>query len=83
MLVTYELTIFGLGSHSATAEEWADNDNAGTSAEAGIQEGACGFIGLGRCLYSLIGVWVDREDERTRSKKIPQVAGWATPGGWG
>src|SRR3954454_15325665 len=29
VLVTCELTIFGLGSHSATGEEWADNDNAG------------------------------------------------------
>src|SRR5580700_11345710 len=26
VLVTCELTIFGLGSHSATGEEWADND---------------------------------------------------------
>jgi hypothetical protein len=32
--VTCELTIFGLGSHSATGEEWADDDNAGTAAEA-------------------------------------------------
>ena len=31
VLVACELTIFGLGSHSATGEEWADNDNAGTS----------------------------------------------------
>jgi hypothetical protein len=31
VLVTCELTIFGLGSHSATGEEWADDDNAGTS----------------------------------------------------
>jgi len=30
VLVTCGLTIFGLGSHSATGEEWADNDNAGT-----------------------------------------------------
>ena len=34
VFVTCELTIFGLGSHSATGEEWTDNDNAGTSAEA-------------------------------------------------
>src|SRR5437660_7750267 len=33
VLVTCELTIFGLGSHSATGEEWADDPNAGTSAE--------------------------------------------------
>jgi hypothetical protein len=35
VFVTSELTIFGLGSHLATGEEWTDNDNAGTSAEAG------------------------------------------------
>jgi hypothetical protein len=34
VLVTCELTIFGVGSHSATGEEWADDDNAGTAAEA-------------------------------------------------
>src|SRR5580693_2574680 len=34
VLVTCELTIFGLGSHSATGEEWADDDNAATAAEA-------------------------------------------------
>jgi Rad52/22 family double-strand break repair protein len=33
VLVSCELTIFGLGLHSATGEEWADNDNAGTCAE--------------------------------------------------
>src|SRR5258705_8809299 len=31
---TCDLTIFGLGFHSATGEGWTDNDNAGTSAEA-------------------------------------------------
>jgi hypothetical protein len=36
VLVTCELTIFGLGSHSATGEEWADDDNACTSAEAQV-----------------------------------------------
>src|SRR5258708_29482979 len=34
VMVTCELTIFGLGSHSATGEEWADDDNAATAAEA-------------------------------------------------
>src|SRR5438477_3656503 len=33
VFVTCELTIFGIGSHSATGEEWADNENAGTAAE--------------------------------------------------
>jgi len=34
VFVTCELTIFGIGSHSATGEEWADDENAGTAAEA-------------------------------------------------
>lgn len=44
VLVTCELTIFGLGSHSATGEEWADNDNAGTSAEALAFKRACAAV---------------------------------------
>ena len=50
VLVTCELMIFGLGSHSATGEEWADNDNAGTSAEAQAFKRACSCFGLGRYL---------------------------------
>ena len=39
VLVTCELTIFGLGTHSATGEEWADDDNACTSAELRASKG--------------------------------------------
>ena len=81
ILVTCELTIFGLGSHSATGEEWADNDNAGTSAEAQAFKRACSCFGLGRYLYHFSGVWVDL-DERKRPKSIPTLFGWATPLGW-
>ena len=81
VLVTCELMIFGLGSHSATGEEWADNDNAGTSAEAQAFKRACSCFGLGRYLYDFDGVWVDL-DERKRPKSIPQLPGWATPAGW-
>jgi hypothetical protein len=79
--VSCELSIFGLGSHSATGEEWADNDNAGTSAEAQAFKRAAACFGLGRYLYYFTGAWVDL-DERKRPKTIPQVAGWATPAGW-
>jgi len=41
ILVTCEVTIFGLGSHSATGEEWADDDNAATSAEAQAFKRSC------------------------------------------
>ena len=81
VLVTCELTIFGLGSHSATGEEWADNENACTAAEAQAFKRACSCFGLGRYLYHFSGVWVDL-DERKRPKSTPRLFGWATPQGW-
>jgi hypothetical protein len=81
VLVTCELTIFGLGSHSATGEEWADDDNAATAAEAQSFKRACSCFGLGRYLYYFTGTWVDLDD-RKRPKTVPQLAGWATPAGW-
>jgi hypothetical protein len=81
VLVTCELTVFGLGSHSATGEEWADDDNACTSAEAQAFKRACSCLGLGRYLYYFTGTWVDLDD-RKRPKTVPQLAGWATPTGW-
>lgn len=81
VLVSCELTIFGLGSHSATGEEWADDDNAVTSAEAQSFKRASACFGLGRYFYYFVGVWVDL-DERKRPKTIPQLPGWATPAGW-
>jgi len=81
VLVTCEVTIFGLGSHSATGEEWADDDNAGTSAEAQSFKRACSCFGLGRYLYYFSGTWVDLNDHK-RPKTVPKLAGWATPTGW-
>lgn len=81
VLVTCEVTVFGLGSHSATGEEWADDDNAGTSAEAQAFKRACACFGLGRYLYYFTGTWVDLNDHK-RPKTLPQLAGWATPDGW-
>lgn len=81
VMVTCELTIFGLGSHSATGEEWADDDNAATAAEAQSFKRACSCFGLGRYLYYFTGTWVDLDD-RKRPKNIPRLFGWATPQGW-
>jgi hypothetical protein len=81
VLVTCELTIFGLGSHSATGEEWADDDNSCTAAEAQAFKRSCACFGLGRYLYYFAGTWVDLDD-RKRPKSVPQLAGWATPAGW-
>ena len=72
VLVTCELTIFGLGSHSATGEEWADDPNAGTSAEAQAFKRSASCFGLGRYLYYFTGTWVDL-DERKRPKSVPQL----------
>src|SRR5712691_823651 len=82
VMVTCELTIFGLGSHSATGEEWADDHNAATAAEAQSFKRACSCFGLGRYLYYFTGTWVDLDD-RKRPKTVPKLAGWATPDGWG
>jgi hypothetical protein len=81
VLVTCELTIFGIGSHSATGEEFADDENAGTSAEAQAFKRACACFGLGRYLYYFTGTWVDL-DERKRPKSVPKLPDWATPEGW-
>jgi hypothetical protein len=81
VFVTCDLTIHGVGSHSATGEEWTDNENAGTSAEAQAFKRACSCFGLGRYLYNLSGVWVDL-DEHGHPAETPQLGGWATPQGW-
>lgn len=81
VFVTCDVTIFGLGSHSATGEEWADDANACTSAEAQSFKRACSCLGLGRYLYYFTGTWVDL-DERKRPKTKPTLTGWATPEGW-
>jgi Rad52/22 family double-strand break repair protein len=81
VLVACELTIFGLGSHSAVGEEFADNDNAGTAAEAQAFKRSCACFGLGRYLYYFAGTWVDLDDHK-RPKSVPQLTGWATADGW-
>lgn len=81
VLVACKLTIFGLGSHCATGEEWADDENAGTAAEAQAFKRSCCCFGLGRYLYNFHGVWVDL-DQRKQPKKIPPLPKWATPQGW-
>lgn len=81
VLVACELTIFGVGSHCATGEEWADDENAGTAAEAQAFKRACSCFGLGRYLYNFHGVWVDL-DQRKQPKNIPPLPKWATPQAW-
>ena len=78
IFVTCRLTIDGLGSHSGLGEEWADNENAGTSAEAQAFKRACSCFGLGRYLYDLDGNWVEL-DERKQPLSRPRLPDWALP----
>lgn len=81
VFVTCELSISGLGTHSATGEEWSDDENAVTSAEAQAFKRSCACFGLGRYLYHFEGVWIDLDD-RKRPRQVPRLPAWATPDGW-
>ena len=78
IVVTCRVTIYGFGAHTGLGEEWADNDNAGTAAEAQGFKRACSCFGLGRYLYDLEGQWVDL-DEKKRPLETPRLPDWAFP----
>jgi len=80
VMVICRVTIFGLNSHSGTGEEWADNDNALTSADAQAFKRACSCFGLGRYLYSLPQVWVEL-NEFKQPRRLPDLPAWALPEG--
>ncbi len=80
LVVTCSVTIHGLGTHAGMGEEWADNENAGTAAEAQAFKRACTCFGLGRYLYNIEGGWVDL-DERKQPKYLPKLPDWAIPKG--
>ena len=81
VLVTCTVTVNGVGSHSGTGEEWADDDNGMTSADAQAFKRACACFGLGRYFYDITPVWVDLDQNR-QPKKIPALPGWAIPENW-
>jgi hypothetical protein len=78
IMVTCRVTIFGLGSHSGTGEEWANDENALTRAEAQSFKRACSCFGLGRYFYDLPRTWVDL-DENRRPVELPSLPEWALP----
>ena len=78
IVVTCKVTIYGFATHTGLDEEWADNDNAGTAAEAQAFKRACSCFGLGRYLYDLDGQWVDL-DEKKRPLETPRLPDWALP----
>ncbi len=77
-MVVCKVMIFGLGEHCGTGEQWADNENALTNADAQAFKRACVCFGLGRYLYNLPGVWVDL-DEFKRPLRTPTLPSWAHP----
>jgi len=81
VLVTCTVSILGLGSHSGTGEEWADDDNGMTSADAQAFKRACSCFGLGRYFYDIQAVWVDL-DENRRPVRTPALFAWALPENW-
>ena len=79
MLVTCTVTIIGLWSHCGTGEEWADDDNSVTSADAQAFKRACSCFGLGRYFYDVPAIWVDLDQNR-QPAKTPVLSAWALPG---
>ena len=81
VLVTCTVTISGLCSHSGTGEEWADDDNGMTSADAQAFKRACSCFGLGRYFYDLPAIWVDLDQNR-QPARTPMLSAWALPENW-
>jgi hypothetical protein len=81
VLVTCTVTILGIGSHSGTGEEWADDDNGMTSADAQAFKRACSCFGLGRYFYDIQAIWVDLDQNR-QPVRTPALFAWALPDNW-
>jgi hypothetical protein len=80
VLVTCTLTIIGLGCHTGSGEEWADEQNAMTTAEAQAFKRAASCYGLGRYLYNFAETWVPLNEYRQPSE-YPRLPQWALPKG--
>ena len=94
VLVTCTVMIAGIGSHSGTGEEWADDPNGMTAADAQAFKRACAVFGLGRYFYALShpgSIWIrigSREGrrhcrfgrfQRTGAKECGLQVGMAIP----
>jgi hypothetical protein len=64
VLVTCALAIGALGTHTGCGEDWADEENALTSAEAQAFKRASSCFGLGRYLYNFAEMWVPLSEQR-------------------
>lgn len=81
VLSAVAVTIHRLGSHTGAGEEWADEENAATSADAQAFKRACSYFGLGRYLYQFQEEWVNL-DQKRRPTRVPILPEWALPPGW-
>jgi len=79
VVVVSRVTIHQLGTHTGVGEEWADDENAATRAEAQSFKRACACFGLGRYLYDFDKVWVDL-DQYNRPIETPRLPDWACTG---
>ena len=70
--MTCVVSICGVGTHSGSGEEWADDENAMTAAEAQAFKRACSCFGLGRYFYNFAEMWVEL-DEYKRPRGIPAL----------
>ncbi|HEY6487636.1 MAG TPA: Rad52/Rad22 family DNA repair protein [Terracidiphilus sp.] len=80
VLVTCALALTGLGCHAGSGEDWADEANAMTTAEAQAFKRAASCYGLGRYLYNLAETWVPLNEYR-RPAEFPKLPDWTLPKG--
>lgn len=78
VLVTCTVSITGVGTHADNGEEWADEENAMTSAQAQAFKRACICFGLGRYLYNFAEMWVPLNEYR-QPINLPPLPQWALP----
>src|SRR5258708_5869843 len=78
VMVTCAVSITGFGSHTGSGEEWADDENAMTSAEAQAFKRACSCFGLGRYFYDFGEMWVE-VNEYKQPREFPDLPTWALP----
>ena len=78
VVVVSTVSVSSLGSHTGIGEEWADDENSATRAEAQAFKRACACFGLGRYLYDLDKVWEDL-DQCNRPVRSPNLPDWAIP----
>jgi hypothetical protein len=78
VVVVSTVSVNGLGSHTGVGEEWADDENSATRAEAQAFKRACACFGLGRYLYDLDKAWEDL-DQYNRPVRNPNLPDWALP----